>query len=469
MKILISVLLFISLFSSFANAAVQQQDKPNILLLFTDDAGYGDFGFHGSKEIRTPNLDALAAEGVIFSAGYVSDATCGPSRAGLMTGKYQQRFGYEEINVPGFMSPNSALKGEDMGLPVDQVTMADYLKKRGYRNGMFGKWHLGAADRYHPLKRGFDEFYGFRGGDRSYFAYAEGEIDPNSPILADKRMERGFGHYEEPEKYLTDKIADEVIEFIRQANSDDKPFFAFVSFNAPHTPMEATKEDLAQFPNLEGKRKTYAAMMLAMDRASGAILDELETLNIEDNTLVVFTNDNGGPSDKNASVNDPLSGTKSNHLEGGVRVPYVMRWPERLEAGTTYEKPVITLDLLPTFYAAAGGNTEDLDDVDGKNLIPYVTSEKDGRPHEMMYWKKDARAAIRKGDWKLIRHRDRPAELFYLPEDIAEHDDQALQERDRLKEMFKDLYHWELTLERPLWLLQQKYEAYDIQRMDDYR
>ncbi|MBU2886366.1 sulfatase-like hydrolase/transferase [Gilvimarinus agarilyticus] len=467
-KICISILLFV--FSTLPVWSAEIGSKqPNILLIFTDDAGYGDFGFHGSEEIRTPNLDELAREGVVFSEGYVSDATCGPSRAGLMTGKYQQRFGYEEINVPGFMSPNSALTGEDMGLPVDQSTIADYLHPQGYRNGMFGKWHLGAADRYHPLRRGFDEFYGFRGGDRSYFAYPEGTIDPTNPVLADKRIERGFGNYEEPEKYLTDKIADEVVSFMQESVQNETPFFAFVSFNAPHTPMEATPEDLAKFPNLHGKRKTYAAMMLAMDRASGKILDELKSLGIEDNTLVVFTNDNGGPTDKNSSDNKPLSGTKSNHLEGGVRVPFVMRWPEQIKGGGSYDKPVMTLDLLPTFFIAAGGDDSNLNDIDGVNLLPHLSGDNKDRPHEMMYWKKDARAAIRKGDWKLIRHRDRPAELFYLPEDIVEHDDKALQDRDRLKAMFKDLYHWELTLERPLWLLQQKYEAYDIERMDIYR
>jgi arylsulfatase A-like enzyme len=186
-------------------------EKPNILLLFADDASFADFGFHGSKEMNTPHLDQLAKEGVRFTKGYVTASVCGPSRAGLITGKYQQRFGFEENNVPGFMSIFSAQKGEDMGIPLDERTLADYLKSLGYQTAFFGKWHLGGADRFHPSKRGFDEFYGFRGGARS--------------------------------------------------------FFAFISFNAVHTPMDAIKEDLEQFPELTGKRKELAAMTLALDRA----------------------------------------------------------------------------------------------------------------------------------------------------------------------------------------------------------
>ncbi|MDO6652996.1 sulfatase-like hydrolase/transferase [Colwellia sp. 1_MG-2023] len=473
-NLLKTILVSILLLSAMASAAPDNTSKdtkeikisntkqPNIILLFSDDAGYGDFGFHGSKVMKTPNLDKLASQGVKFSQAYVSDPTCGPSRAGLMTGKYQQRFGFEENNVPSYMSKNSAADGRAMGVPIEEVTMADYLKKQGYATAVYGKWHLGGADKFHPLKRGFDEFYGFRGGARSYFAYSK------APASDLDLMERNFGEMEEPKEYLTDVLADEAIDFIERKTKEGKPFFTFVSFNAVHTPMDATPEDLAQFPELTGKRKTVAAMTLALDRASGRILDKLEELGIADNTIVVFTNDNGGPSDRNASDNYPLSGTKSNHLEGGIRVPFLMKWPAHLAADVTYLNPISLLDLLPTFYAAAGGDVETIKNIDGVDLIPFLTSKLDERPHNILYWKKDVRATIRIGDWKMMRFPDRPAELYFLPDDLKEHNNVAAKHPAKVKEMFKKLFEWESTLERPRWLLQRKFENYDIERMDLY-
>lgn len=440
--------------------------QPNIVLLFADDAGYGDFGFQGSTSLKTPKLDELAKGGVRFTQGYVSDSTCGPSRAGLITGKYQQRFGYEEINVPGYMSENSALLGDEMGLPLDQKTMAEYLKEQGYKTAMFGKWHLGNADRYHPLNRGFDEFYGFRGGDRSYFRYTDKQIKNGNAQFPDKRLERGMGNYEEHDGYLTDVLGKAAADYIE--NNKESPFFVFLSFNAVHTPLESNPDDLAKFPELEGKRKELAAMTLSLDRASGYVLDKLEELGLADNTIVVFTNDNGGPTDKNASNNAPLAGTKSNFLEGGIRVPFVMRWPNQLKANQEYDYPVSTLDLVPSFYAAAGGN-KTLEDVDGVNLLPYLTNKAQSRPHQKMFWKKETRAVIRDGDWKLIRFPDRPAELYDLANDIAEQTDLAAANPERVQAMYKELFNWELTLERPLWLLKRKYEKFDIDRMDTYR
>lgn len=437
--------------------------KPNIVLLFSDDAGYADFGFQGSKVMLTPNLDKLAAQGVRFEQGYVSDPTCGPSRAGLITGRYQQRFGFEENNVPGYMSENSAVDEREMGVPLSEKTMGQYLKQQGYATAFYGKWHLGGADKFHPTKRGFDEFYGFRGGARSYFPYSQA---PPSDL---DWLERGFRYLKEHEGYLTDVLADEANDFIERQVKQDKPFFAFVSFNAVHTPMDADPADLAKFPELTGKRKTVAAMTLALDRASGKIMDKLKELGIEDNTLVVFTNDNGGPTDKNASDNFPLSGSKSNHLEGGIRVPYVIKWPGKVKAGRAYPYPVSTLDLLPTFYAAAGGDTKPLEKLDGVDLLPYLQGEKEGRPHDVLYWKKDTRAAIRMGDWKLIRFPDRPAELYHVPSDEKEVQNLAYKEPELLREMYKKIFEWESTLERPRWLLKRKFENYDIERMDQYR
>ncbi|TRX57996.1 sulfatase-like hydrolase/transferase [Thalassomonas sp. M1454] len=455
---LISTFIFLCSTSAFAF----EENKPNIVLLFADDAGYADFGFHGSKVMKTPNLDKLAQRGITFAQAYVSDATCGPSRAGLMTGRYQQRFGFEENNVPGYMSANSAADGRDMGIPLSEVTMGDYLKKQGYATAFYGKWHLGGDDKFHPLKRGFDEFYGFRGGARSYYAY-----DKNPPSELDW-MERNFEVMGEHEGYLTDVLADETNKFIEKNAKQKQPFFAFVSFNAVHTPMDATPEDLAQFPTLKGDRKTVAAMTLALDRASGKIIDKLEELGLSDNTLVIFTNDNGGPSDRNASDNSPLSGSKSNHLEGGIRVPFIASWPAKLNKSYIYQNPISLLDLLPTFYAAADGDLSKVTNLDGVNLLPYITGEIEERPHPVLFWKKDVRGTIRVGDWKLMRFPDRPAKLYYLPDDLKEQHDLSAQEPERVQAMFKQLFEWESTLERPRWLLQRKFENYDINRMDLY-
>lgn len=451
-------ILFILL--SLIQFAVSASEKPNIILLFSDDAGYADFGFHGSTEMITPHLDKLAQEGIRFTQGYVSGSSCGPSRAGLLTGRYQQRFGFEENNVPGYMSANSALDHDEMGVPLSEKMIGKYMKEQGYATAYYGKWHMGGADRFHPCNRGFDEFYGFRGGARSYWAYL------NEPAEHLNKLEKGFGHFEEHEGYLTEKLAEEAIDFIER--NQDKPFFAIVAYNAVHTPMDAKEEDLAMFPQLKGLRKKVAAMTLSMDRASGQILDKLEELGLDENTIVVFANDNGGPTDKNGSVNLPLSGTKSNHLEGGIRVPFLIRWPEKLEAGV-YDYPVSTLDLLPTFVNAGGGDADTISNIDGVDLIPYITGENDGRPHEFLYWKKDCRAVVRHGDWKLLRFPDRPAELYNIAEDISEHNNLASQYPEKVKEMYKQIFEWESTLERPRWLLQRKFENYDIERMDKYR
>lgn len=454
-KYLFTLLLIISLNVAFA------QKQPNIILLYSDDAGYADFGFQGSKIMKTPNLDKLCEQGVRFTQGYMSGSSCGPSRAGLFTGKYQQRFGFEENNVPGFMAPNTALDAEEMGVPLTEKMMGEYLQELGYKTAYYGKWHLGGADRFHPTKRGYDEFYGFRGGARSYWAYPE-DYDYKMNWL-----ERGFGNYKEPTKYLTDDLADAACDFIER--NKNRPFLAVLAFNAVHTPMHATDDDMLVYPQLSGLRQQVAAMTTGLDRACGTIIKKLEELGIDDNTLIVFTNDNGGPTDKNGSINHPLSGTKSNQYEGGIRVPFIMKWAGKIKPGTEYNYPIISLDLIPTFVAAAGGDAEKLNDLDGVDILPHINGEKTGRPHEVLYWRKEVRAVIRKGDWKLMRHIDRPAELYNIPNDISERNNLANKYPGKVKEMFKELYEWELTLARPSWLLDRKFEKVDVDRMNKYR
>ena len=456
------------LFAIATGSVLANENKPNIVFLFSDDAGYGDFSFQkqnkeSKQHFQTPNIDKLAKQGVKFTQAYVTAAVCGPSRAGLMTGKYQQRFGFEENNVPGYMS-KSGLDHDDMGLPLDQITIADRLKALGYTTGIFGKWHLGDADRYHPLKRGFDEFVGFRTGARSYFEYVDGELPT---YTVSQKLEYGFGDYRESKQYMTDFLAEQANVFIEK--HQNKPFFAFVSFNAVHTPMEAHPDDLAKVKGLTGKRRELAAMTIALDRAVGKVTDKLAELGLADNTLVIYTNDNGGPSDTNASVNFPLSGTKANHLEGGIRVPFIMRWPAQVLANTTYHQPISTLDLLPTFITAAGGTVKNTDELDGVDLLPYVQGKNKNAPHERLFWKKEVRAAVREGDWKLLRFPDRPAELYNLAQDQSELHNLAYKYPEKVRALYKKIFDWELTLERPLWQLKREYEGKAMHRMDSYR
>jgi len=425
------------------------QKQPNILIILSDDAGYADFGFQGSNEFLTPNLDRLAQQGLVFEQAYVTAAVCGPSRAGMLTGRYQQRFGYEENNVPGYMDNNACLSDDDMGLPLDQKTIGNYMKDLGYATGYFGKWHMGNANRFHPTHRGFDVFHGFRGGARSYYDY--NSENPN--YRHEDWLEHGYGQYAESEKYLTHELADQTIAFI-EANKS-RAFFAFLSFNAVHTPMEPEDALLDAFSHLSGKRQKLAAMTLSMDRACGKVLDKLKELGLDDNTIVIYTNDNGGPSDTNASLNKPLSGTKANHLEGGIRVPFIIKWPGVVTPNSKYKQPISTLDILPTCVEAAGGESNSIVNLDGVNLKPFLMEEDKNRPHQTLYWKKENRAAIRHGDWKLLRFPDRPAELYKISDDEAEVNNRAMEQPEKVKELYKMLFEWECTLTRPKWMLKQ--------------
>ena len=329
--------------------------KPNILLIVGDDMGYADVGFHGCKDIPTPNLDALAASGVRFTSGYVTGPYCSPTRAGLLTGRYQTRFGHE-FN-PG---------GQDTGLPLTETTLADRLKAAGYATGLVGKWHLGAEAAMHPQKRGFDEFFGFLGGAHSYFK-AGGILRGTEPV---SEMD-----------YTTDAFGREAVAFIERHKGE--PWFLYLAFNAVHTPMDATEDRLARFPNIADKqRRTYSAMMLAMDEVVGRVRRKLSEVGLERNTLVTFISDNGGPAmpgvTVNGSRNDPLRGSKRTTLEGGIRVPFIISWPGHVKPGV-FGSPAVQLDLHATALAAAGVAAKPEWKLDGVNLLPFLSGEKAGR------------------------------------------------------------------------------------------
>jgi arylsulfatase A-like enzyme len=385
----------------------------NVVLIVADDLGYGDVSFQGSTQIQTPHLDALARSGVRFTQGYVSAPVCSPSRAGLLTGRNQVRFGYDnnlDDSTPGF-DPEFA------GLNVGEQTVADRLKAAGYVTGIVGKWHLGSRPQFHPLKRGFDEFWGFLGGGHSYFPTttgrkAEPDIECNYQPPA-------------PITYLTDDIGNQAVNFIERHRS--QPFFLYVAFNAPHAPMHATAADLEKFAFVKDvKRRTYCAMVHRLDVNVGRIMEALAKAGMATNTMVAFVSDNGGPVDQNASLNAPLNGQKGILLEGGLRVPFVLSWPDHVPAGLAYTNPVSTLDFMPTFLAVAGQPVSPADNLDGVNLLPYLRGENSLSPHETLLWRFTISAANRDGDWKLIRLPDRLPMLYNLKKNVSEQHDVAL-------------------------------------------
>jgi arylsulfatase A-like enzyme len=409
--------------------AVVAAPKPNVLVIVGDDMGYGDVGFHNCKDIPTPNLDALAAAGVKFTNGYVSGPYCSPTRAGLMTGRYQTRFGHEF---------NSG--GAGGGLPLTQTTLADHLKGAGYSTGAVGKWHLGARPEMHPQKRGFDEFFGFLGGAHSYFE-AKGILRGTEPV---KEMD-----------YTTDAFGREACAFIEKHKGE--PWFLYLAFNAVHTPMHATDDRLAKFATVGDKqRRTYNAMMLALDDAVGKVRAKLKETGQTENTLVTFISDNGGPTMQgttiNGSVNAPLRGSKRTTLEGGVRVPFVVAWPGHIKPGT-FEQPVIQLDIHSTALAAAGVDPKPAWKLEGVNLLPFLSGEKAGAPHDALYWRFGEQMAVRSGDWKLVRYdttvdgkkggqRVTDTRLYNLVSDIHEDKDLAAKMPDKAKELQAKWDEW---------------------------
>ncbi len=428
---LIASLLFALLALTFPLHA--EPSKPNILVIVGDDMGYGDVGFHGVKDIPTPNLDALAASGVRFTNGYVSGPYCSPTRAGLLTGRYQTRFGHEF---------NSG--GAGGGLPLTETTLPDRLKAAGYHTGMVGKWHLGDKPAMQPQQRGFQDFFGFLGGAHSYFSKA-GILRGTEPV---KELD-----------YTTDAFGREAVSFIE--NNKDHPWFLYLAFNAVHTPMHATDDRLAKFPNIADKqRRTYDAMMLAMDESIGKVRQKITELGLEQNTLVTFISDNGGPTmvgvTVNGSRNEPLRGSKRTTLEGGVRVPFVVSWPGHIKPGV-FEKPVIQLDITATALAVAGTEVKTEKKLEGVNLLPFLNGGLSTAPHDALYWRFGEQMAIRAGDWKLVRYdsgadsnagsrggnaKVTAPKLYNLADDIHEDKDLSAAMPEKVKELQAKWDEW---------------------------
>lgn len=415
-----------------AAAPLAAARRPNVIMILADDLGYAGIGVQGCKDVPTPRIDSIAASGVRFTSGYVSCPVCSPTRAGLMTGRYQQRFGHE-------FNPGPADQAEEnFGLPLSETTIADRMKALGYRTGMVGKWHLGYKPDLHPTKRGFEEFFGFLGGANDYFHTERRQRDS---------IYRGTEKVEEKE-YLTRAFAREAAAFIERRKTD--PFFLYLAFNAVHGPLQADKEYLARFSTIaEERRRTHAAMLTALDDGVGAVLDKVRGAGLENDTLILFVSDNGGPTPQTTSSNAPLRGFKGQVWEGGIRVPFLAKWKGTIPAGRTVNDPVIALDVLPTAVAAAGGAVPR--GLDGVNLLPRMTGKSSAAPHESLYWRFGAQGAIRKGDWKLTRLQGEAPHLANLGQDIGEQKNLAETEPAKLRELTADWDKWNAELKAPAW------------------
>ena len=463
--IVLAVLFKLPANASFTGSSEPSGDRPNIVLFIADDLGYGELGCQGNPQIPTPFIDAISENGIRFTSGYVTAPNCSPSRAGLMTGRIQNRFGYD--NNP--IGARNEVPG--IGLPADQKTLAGVLHDAGYATALVGKWHLGGAAEFHPQRRGFDEFFGFLHEGHYYvhpwwegvtsmlrrrvlpdgskgrwmgekvvyytaLGYDEPPYDANNPIL------RG-GQPVEEKLYLTDAFSREAVSFIERHH--DRPFFLEVSYNAVHSPMQGADAYMEKFTDIQDiQRRIFAAMLANMDSSVGMVMEKLEELDLLDNTLVVFFSDNGGPTLELTSSNLPLRGGKGSMYEGGVRIPFLMQWNGKLPAGVVYDPAITTLDLLPTFAAAAGAVPPD--NLDGVNLIPFLTGESGGIPHDILYWRQGQKKALRKGDWKVVYNRGKQEwELFNLAEDLGEKVDLMVRFPKKGEELAKE---WEALNEQ---------------------
>ena len=427
----------------------QDKDKPNMIVIMTDDMGYADVGFNGCKDIPTPNIDSIAYNGAHIVNGYVSFPVCGPSRAGFITGRYQDIFGFTT-------NPTIDPTNDIAGLPLDEKTIAEVLHKEGYKSAIVGKWHLGTHPNFHPLKRGFDYFYGFLSGGHNYFmnqltienlenvkskwAWYKTKLRENHKTLE-------FEDYKTD--YLTDELSEEGLRFINKQAENNQSFFLFLAYNAPHTPMHATEKYLSRFPDIEDKkRKTYAAMVSAVDDGVGNVLRTLKDNGIEENTLIVFLSDNGG-AHNNASQNTPLRGTKGSVYEGGLRVPFAMQWKGVIPANTSYEESVSSLDIMASIVDILDIKTNPKKPLDGVNIIQYLTGKKKGASHEYLFWRKweqNAMAAIN-ADYKLLKvKKNAETEFYNLKKDVSEKENIKGSNSKKVQEIQKEWDKWNVQL-----------------------
>jgi arylsulfatase A-like enzyme len=445
---------------------------PNIILLLADDLGSGELGFQGNTQIPTPHIDSIAKNGIKFTQAYVTAPNCSPSRAGLLTGRIPTRFGYE-------FNPIGA-RNEDpgTGLPGKQITLAEWLHDRGYTTGLIGKWHLGGAADYHPMRHGFDEFFGFTheghyflpppwegattmlrrktlpGGKKgrwesnhliytTHMGHNEPDYDANNPII------RGGQPVVEPE-YLTDAFTRESVNFVNR--HADKPFFLYVAYNAVHSPLQGADEYMKKFSHTEDiHRRIFAAMLSNLDDSVGSILNAVRKNNLEEKTLIIFLSDNGGPTRELTSSNLPYRGEKGQMYEGGIRVPMAMQWKGTLPSDSTFNGLTSSLDL----FATVGGLFESkLPKMDGVNLMPYLLEEQTTAPRKTLFWRQGKRTALRSGDWKLVNMRgsiDSPIwELYNIASDPTESKNLASKKPKQIQQLIRTWNTYQNEMRSPL-------------------
>ncbi|MDB5480271.1 MAG: sulfatase [Caulobacteraceae bacterium] len=468
---------------------------PNIVVILVDDMGYNDITFNGGGiaggAVPTPNIDSIGREGVNLANGYDGNATCAPSRAAIMTGRYATRFGFEftpapvafermvgteaqqdDVVIPRFfkdrlkdMPPGStrgATAVNRLAVPPGETFIASVLKSAGYHAIHFGKWHLGAAPGTRPEEKGFDESLGFMPGASMYLPEHDADAEnskqpwdpidrflwPNLPYAVQFNGSKLFA----PRGYMTDYLTDEAVAAIK-ANRN-RPFFIYFAPNAIHTPLQARKEDYDALPQIKDHRlRVYGAMMRDLDRNVGRILQTLKDQGLDHNTLVIFTSDNGGAGYIGLpDINKPYRGWKATFFEGGIHSPYFMRWPGVIPAGSKFAYPVAHVDILPTAAAAAGATIPAGVKLDGVNLLPYVTGKVAGRPHQTLYWRSGQYKVLLDGDWKLQTSGAlNKVWLYNLAADATERNDLSRSQPEKLKAMQALLAAQDAQMVKPLW------------------
>ena len=479
--------------------APQGPRPPNIILIMADDLGYNDISLTGTGAggVATPNIDAIGTGGVTFTNGYAGNATCAPSRAALMTGRYATRFGYEftptDTKVPGWF-PTSLFRPDAMfarniahtqtdwehkpifdeaaaaaaappgakGMPASEITIPEQLKSRGYHTIHLGKWHLGEAKGMRPEDQGFDESLGFIIGGQMYrpenapdVVNSKQDFDPidkflwaNLPYSVQFNGSPRFA----PDRYMTDYLTDQAVAGIK-ANRN-RPFFLYLAYNAPHTPLQALKSDYDELPQIKDHRlRVYAAMIRALDRGVGRVMAELKRQGLDDNTLVIFSSDNGGAHYIGLpEINRPYRGWKATFYEGGTHVPFMMRWPGQIAPGSRFDPMISHFDIFATASAASGAALPADRPIDGVDVLPYVKGAITGVPHQTLFWRSGNYRVVRDGDWKL-QSLDLPRQdiLFDLKADPTEKTDVAAANPAVVAALLAKLQAHDATQQRAAW------------------
>jgi arylsulfatase A-like enzyme len=459
---------------------------PNVILIVVDDLGINDTGATGTGFanglVKTPNIDRIASEGANFQLGHSASATCSPSRAALMTGRYPARFGFEYTAVPTVLAKwlTKPRKGylhqpiyhaesgrqmpsfESTGMPADEVTIAEVLKARGYHTLHLGKWHLGEAAGMRPESQGFDESLGFMSAAAKYMTKDDPNVvdarldyDPVDRLiwiaLSDAIQWNG-GQRFHPGEYLTDYLSKQAAAAV--AANRNRPFFMYVAFNAPHTPFQALRSDYDALPMIKDhKARVYGAMLRALDRGIGRVMAELKRQHIDENTMIILTSDNGGAWYAGLpDINRPYRGWKATFFEGGIRVPFLFRWPGMIAPGQRPIVPAHQLDVFATVVAATGAAVPADRKMDSVNLLPFVTGKAKGMPERTIVWRAGSYRAIERGRWKLqVAERPNKLWLFDMSTDPTEHQNLADRYPDEVKRLESGLAEFDRQMPPSLW------------------